>query len=60
MSKVLAANLFNVDDMVFVVTGGGSGLGEMMALVLDANGASKVFVLGRRKASLEKTASKAV
>ncbi|KAK7902347.1 hypothetical protein LTR67_001992 [Exophiala xenobiotica] len=60
MSKVLAANLFNVDDMVFVVTGGGSGLGEMMALALDANGASKVFVLGRRKASLEKTASKAI
>ncbi|KAK5684665.1 hypothetical protein LTR17_027154 [Elasticomyces elasticus] len=52
--------LFNVRDMVFVVTGGGSGLGAMMSLALDANGASKVFVLGRREASLKDTASKAI
>ncbi|KAI9699907.1 MAG: hypothetical protein M1820_006969 [Bogoriella megaspora] len=51
--------LFGVHGMVFVVTGGGSGLGEMMALALDANGARQVFVLGRRKASLEKVAAKA-
>ncbi|KAL5374391.1 hypothetical protein DPSP01_011988 [Paraphaeosphaeria sporulosa] len=35
-------DLFNVNDMVFVITGGGSGLGEWMALALDRNGASKV------------------
>jgi NADP-dependent 3-hydroxy acid dehydrogenase YdfG len=46
--------------MVFVITGGGSGLGEMMALALDANGASKVFILGRRQQSLENVASHAV
>ena len=37
-----ASDLFNVRGMVFVVTGGGSGLGEYMSLALDANGASKV------------------
>ena len=52
--------LFNVKGMVFVITGGGSGLGEMMALALDLNGASKVFVLGRRLSSLENATAKAV
>ena len=60
MSTLQVENLFNVRGMIFVITGGGSGLGEMMALALDANGASKVFVLGSRKASLEKVAGKAV
>lgn len=31
-----------------------------MALALDANGAAKVFILGRRSASLKTVASKAV
>ncbi|KAK7182847.1 short chain dehydrogenase reductase [Paraphaeosphaeria sporulosa] len=52
-------DLFNVNDMVFVITGGGSGLGEWMALALDRNGASKVFILGRRPEALERTAKKA-
>jgi len=60
MADLGVANLFNVKDMVFVITGGGSGLGEIMALALDNNGASKVFVLGRRQASLDAVASKAV
>ena len=60
MADLGVNRLFNVNDMVFVITGGGSGLGEMMALALDANGASKVFILGRREASLEAVASKAV
>ena len=60
MSALSASTLFSVNGMNFVVTGGGSGLGEMMALALDANGASKVFILGRRQASLEKVAAKAV
>ena len=60
MEEIQASKLFSVRDMVFVITGGGSGLGEMMALALDANGANKVFILGRRKASLEKVADKAV
>jgi hypothetical protein len=54
------SDLFNVNGMVFVITGGGSGLGEAMALALDKNGASKVFILGRREASLRKVADKAV
>lgn len=60
MDRVAANKLFGVHGMVFVITGGGSGLGEMIALALDMNGARKVFVLGRRTASLEKVAAKAV
>lgn len=60
MADLGVNRLFNVDDMIFVITGGGSGLGEMMALALDANGASKVFILGRREDSLTKAASRAV
>jgi hypothetical protein len=36
------------------------GIGEMMAHALDINGAAKVFILGRREASLKKVASEAV
>ncbi|KAF2267979.1 short chain dehydrogenase/reductase family [Lojkania enalia] len=53
-------DLFNVNNMIFIITGGGSGLGEWMALALDKNGASKVFILGRRMESLKKVAAKAV
>lgn len=60
MGNFKVNNLFSVKDMVFVITGGGSGLGEVMALALDANGASKVYILGRRQASLDKVAAKAV
>lgn len=60
MSSILATNLFNVNSMVFVITGGGSGIGEMMALALEANGAAAVFILGRRLVSLQKVAAQAV
>ncbi|KAF2731760.1 short chain dehydrogenase/reductase family [Polyplosphaeria fusca] len=60
MADLSISNLFNVNGMVFVITGGGSGLGESMALALDKNGASKVFILGRREASLKAVANKAV
>ncbi|KAF2111784.1 short chain dehydrogenase/reductase family [Lophiotrema nucula] len=60
MVDLSISNLFNVNGLVFVITGGGSGLGEFMALALDRNGASKVFILGRRQQSLEKVAAKAV
>ncbi len=59
MGSFKAADLFAVTGMVFIITGGGSGLGEMMARALDANGAAKVFILGRRKEALKKVASKA-
>ncbi|VDB90273.1 unnamed protein product [Peniophora sp. CBMAI 1063] len=47
-------NLFGVEGLVVVITGGGSGLGAMMAGALENNGAT-VYILGRRKESLEKT-----
>ncbi|KAL1890219.1 hypothetical protein Sste5346_008373 [Sporothrix stenoceras] len=59
MSAVTASNLFSVKDMVFVVTGGGTGIGEMMAHALDVNGAKKVFILGRRQDKLDTVAAAA-
>ncbi|TVY19593.1 Short-chain dehydrogenase/reductase SAT3, partial [Lachnellula arida] len=35
------------------------GIGEMMAHALDVNGAAKVFILGRREASLQRVAAEA-
>ncbi|KAI1807848.1 NAD(P)-binding protein [Daldinia bambusicola] len=43
-----AQSLFNVKDIVAVVTGGGTGIGLMITKALAANGASKVYILGRR------------
>ncbi|KAK3063138.1 hypothetical protein LTS18_002659 [Coniosporium uncinatum] len=59
MASFDASKLFSIKGMVYVITGGGSGLGETMALALNANGASKVFILGRREASLNKVAAQA-
>ncbi len=60
MSNLDIAQLFSVKGLVAVVTGAGSGLGEVMAHALDVNGAAKVFILGRREAKLKEVASKAV
>ncbi|KAI4691071.1 uncharacterized protein J4E84_003361 [Alternaria hordeiaustralica] len=49
MSTNLSANeLFNVNGMVAVVTGGGTGIGLMMAKALAANGAHRIYIVGRR------------
>ncbi|KAB5511746.1 hypothetical protein GE09DRAFT_640083 [Coniochaeta sp. 2T2.1] len=54
MSPSLDANaLFRVDGMVAAITGGGTGIGLTMARALMANGATKVFILGRRLEFLE-------
>ena len=60
MATTSARDLFSVTGQIFVITGGGSGLGEWMAQAFDANGASKVFILGRRQASLERVVASAV
>lgn len=56
MSSLEAANLFNVKDLVAVITGGGSGIGLMMTKTLALNGAHKVYIIGRRKEVLDAAA----
>ncbi|KAI1826427.1 short-chain dehydrogenase [Xylaria intraflava] len=51
------ANLFRVDNMVAVVTGGGTGIGLDMARALVQGGASKVYILGRRREILDSVAA---
>ncbi|KAK0457789.1 short-chain dehydrogenase [Desarmillaria tabescens] len=46
-------NLYNLHGLVAVVTGGGTGIGLMIARGLAENGA-KVYITGRRKEILEK------
>ncbi|KAI8941451.1 hypothetical protein NX059_002672 [Plenodomus lindquistii] len=41
-------DLFSAKGLVVVVTGGGSGLGLGIASALYQNGASKIYILGRR------------
>ncbi|KAJ6480091.1 hypothetical protein DFH09DRAFT_1214619 [Mycena vulgaris] len=47
--------LFSVEGLVAVITGGGSGIGSMMAAALENNGAT-VYIIGRRLDVLERTA----
>ncbi|KAI0859219.1 short-chain dehydrogenase [Xylaria cubensis] len=47
--------LFRVDGMVAIITGGGTGIGQMMAKAL-ANAGAKVYILGRRASALEAAA----
>ncbi|KAJ4293620.1 hypothetical protein N0V90_008904 [Kalmusia sp. IMI 367209] len=53
-------DLFNVNGLVAVVTGGGSGLGLYAARALDANGAKAVYIVGRREETLQEAAKTAV
>ncbi|ORY55248.1 short chain dehydrogenase [Pseudomassariella vexata] len=50
-------SLFKVDGMVAAITGGGTGIGLMMAKALANAGAKKVYILGRRKDKLDAAAS---
>ncbi|PLN75739.1 NAD(P)-binding protein [Aspergillus taichungensis] len=59
MSNLQIPNLFSVQGLVVVITGGGSGLGRTAAHALTENGAAKVFVLGRRLEALHETAKQA-
>ena len=53
-------DLFNVQGLVAVITGGGSGLGLYAARALDANGAKAVYIVGRREDTLKEAAKNAV
>ncbi|KAK8069636.1 hypothetical protein PG994_006252 [Apiospora phragmitis] len=55
-SSVAAGDIFNVNGMVAVVTGGGTGIGLMMSRALAENGAAKVYILGRRADVLQEAA----
>jgi NAD(P)-dependent dehydrogenase (short-subunit alcohol dehydrogenase family) len=55
----LISDLFNVNGLVAVITGGGSGLGLYAARALDANGAAAVYIVGRREATLKEAAATA-
>ena len=50
-------NVFRLNDRVALVTGGGTGIGWMIAEGLAVNGA-KVYIAGRRRAVLEDAAKK--
>jgi NAD(P)-dependent dehydrogenase (short-subunit alcohol dehydrogenase family) len=54
------ADIFNVDGLVAVITGGGSGLGLYAARALDANGAKAVYIVGRREQTLQDAAKTGV
>ncbi|KAI0022832.1 NAD(P)-binding protein [Xylariomycetidae sp. FL0641] len=57
MSSLGAQDLFNVKGLVAVVTGGGTGIGLMITKALVANGAAKVYIMGRRLSTLQDAAS---
>ncbi|KAI0320942.1 hypothetical protein OF83DRAFT_1052072 [Amylostereum chailletii] len=52
-ASVDPARLFSVEGLVAVVTGGGTGIGLMIATALENNGAT-VYIVGRRKDVLER------
>jgi len=52
-----AVNLFDVKERVAVITGGGTGLGFIMASTLVVNGA-KVYITGRRPDKLRESVDK--
>jgi len=54
-AKLTVKNLFNVEGWVCVVTGGGTGIGLMIAQAFANNGA-KVYITSRRREVLEHTA----
>ncbi|KAL4788379.1 short-chain dehydrogenase [Aspergillus varians] len=56
-AAVDSSTIFRVDGIVAVITGGGSGIGLIMTRTLAANGAQKVYILGRRLEVLEKAAA---
>ncbi|KAF2717099.1 short chain dehydrogenase/reductase [Polychaeton citri CBS 116435] len=58
-TPLIASNIHNIDGLVAVVTGGGTGLGHIITKTLIQNGASKVYITGRRLEKLEEAAKEA-
>ncbi|KAL5119645.1 hypothetical protein ACEQ8H_002491 [Pleosporales sp. CAS-2024a] len=58
MADIEINTLFSVKGLVAVITGGGTGIGLMLAQALEANGAI-VYILGRRQEVLDQGASTA-
>ncbi|MCJ1442398.1 MAG: hypothetical protein MMC23_002892 [Stictis urceolatum] len=56
-SSLSISKVFDVSNMKCVVTGGGTGIGLMIAEALAANGA-RVYITGRRQEKLDNVASK--
>lgn len=56
MPEVNDAELFTVHGLVAVISGGGTGIGLMMARALASNGAKRVFIIGRRLDKLQEAA----
>jgi len=54
-SPLLAANIYDLSGKVALVTGGGTGIGLMIARGLAANNA-KVYITGRRVDVLQNAA----
>jgi NAD(P)-dependent dehydrogenase (short-subunit alcohol dehydrogenase family) len=56
MASTSPAQLFSVEGMVVVITGGGTGIGLLMTKAFALNRAKKVYIVGRRKEKLEEAA----
>jgi NAD(P)-dependent dehydrogenase (short-subunit alcohol dehydrogenase family) len=56
VAELQNSTIFNLRGRIALVTGGGSGIGLMIARGLAANGA-KVYIGGRRKEVLETVAA---
>lgn len=55
--ELKASSLFDVSNFTAVVTGGGTGIGLMIAETLMVNGA-KVYITGRREEALKTVVEK--
>ncbi|KAI9325909.1 hypothetical protein DFJ73DRAFT_867775 [Zopfochytrium polystomum] len=56
MDQLNIAKLFSVEGKVALVTGGGTGIGKMIAAALVKNGAARVYIASRKLKVVEETA----